>query len=138
MASNILEQYAYYIFGRRIAIVQINSDISSTTIERVSTRTSLWQSPKKSVEDGILFEYTTLPKSKDGGEIEDESDDIDIDDYLAVALSDYLRHRYLLDQDELEKSEYYLRKFREKVGVYENTRIYHERRAFVPSVFSIT
>lgn len=138
MASNILEQYAYYIFGRRFALVQQNSEITGSAVERVSTRTSLWQSPSKSVEDGILLEYSVLPKSKDGGEIVDESDDIDIDDYVAVALADYVRHRYLMDQNELEQSEYYLRKFREKIGTYENTRIYQERRVFSPSVFSIT
>ena len=138
MASNILEQYAYYIFGRRFALVQQNSEITGSAVERVSTRTSLWQSPSKSVEDGILLEYSVLPKSKDGGEIVDESDDIDIDDYVAVALADYVRHRYLMDQNELEQSEYYLRKFREKIGTNENTRIYQESRVFSPSVFSIT
>ena len=138
MASNTLEQYAYYVRGRHIGIVQLNQEITNTTVERVSTKTSLWQSPKKTVTDAILFEYITMPKSKDGGEIVDESDEPDVDEYLAFALVDYLKAKYLLDQNEIEVHEYYLRKFREKVGKYESTRIFQERRVMPISTFSIT
>ena len=138
MASNTLEQYAYYVRGRQIGIIQLHQEITNTTVERVSTKTSLWQSPQKTVTDAILFEYITMPKSKDGGEIVDESDEPDVDEYLAFALVDYLKAKYLLDQNEIEGHEYYLRKFREKVGKYESTRIFQERRIMPISTFSIT
>ena len=138
MASNTLEQYAYYVRGRQIGIIQLNQEITNTTVERVSTKTSLWQSPQKTVTDAILFEYITMPKSKDGGEIVDESDEPDVDEYLAFALVDYLKAKYLLDQNEIEGHEYYLRKFREKVGKYESIRIFQERRVMPISTFSIT
>ena len=137
MASNTLEQYAYYVRGRQIGIIQLNQEITNTTVERVSTKTSLWQSPQKTVTDAILFEYITMPKSKDGGEIVDESDEPNVDEYLAFALVDYLKAKYLLDQNEIEGHEYYLRKFREKVGKYESTRIFQERRVMPISTFSI-
>ena len=96
------KEYAYYIRGRDIAIVEVDTTtLPNTTFQG----DSLWKSPQSTINDGLLLEYTAVPKAKDGGEIADESDDIDISDLYAKAVVYYVKARLAEDAGQIDLKE---------------------------------
>tara|TARA_Y100000296_G_scaffold55700_1_gene63923 strand:+ start:256 stop:645 length:390 start_codon:yes stop_codon:yes gene_type:complete len=110
-------EYAYYVRGRQLAIIEFDVDTTTDTI------TYRWQSPTTTVNDGILLDYAVKPKAKDGGEITDESDEIDINDTYARALVYYLKARFAEDAKEIKEKEYYMREFWKIIERQEDTKL---------------
>ncbi len=116
-------EYAYYIEGNRIAIVEKDTILSNGLNYvydpndglGINTGNAAWKSPTASITDGIQLEYTMLPKAKDGGDIADESDDIDIQPYLAKALVYYIKAKIAEDSMEIEVKEYFMKEFRKMI-----------------------
>ena len=124
-------QYAYYIEGNDIAIVEkdsmatdgLNYVYNPDDGLNINRSGGQWKSPTTTITDGLLIEYTVLPKSKDGGEIVDESDEVDIPSYLAKALVDYIRAKYAEDEMNIEVKEYFMKEFRKKIEKHENGKM---------------
>tara|TARA_Y100001963_G_scaffold155949_1_gene248301 strand:+ start:542 stop:973 length:432 start_codon:yes stop_codon:yes gene_type:complete len=124
-------QYAYYIDGNKIAIVEkdntltdgLNYTYTPGSGLDINTSGGEWKSPVETITDGLQIEYTVLPKAKDGGEIENESDEVDIPSYLAKALVDYIKGKLAEDSMELESKRYYMSEFRKKIEKYESGKM---------------
>ena len=112
-------QYAWYIRGKDLALVEIDVDLSASNPVDDAT----WKSPVKTINDGIMLEYVVRPKAKDGGEIIDESDEPDIPDLYLKVLVYYLKARLAEDQRDFEVKEYYMREFYKYLDKNENIGI---------------
>ena len=111
-------RYAYFIRGDQIALVE-----KADTAEDYS-------SPTKAVTAGLKFEYVKRPliTSDSAGDSEqtgivDESEYLQVNEYLATALVYYIKARYLEDQGQFKESEYLMAKFRKQVEKYSNSLI---------------
>ena len=103
-----IKEYAYYVRGRDIAIMEVDTTTLPNTTFQSGT---LWKSPQSTINDGLLLEYSAVPKSKDGGEITDESDDIDISDLYAKAVVYYVKAKLAEDAGQFELKEYNMKEF---------------------------
>lgn len=130
-------EYAYYIEGDQLAIVEkdyILTDGLNYTYDPadglgLNTANAQWKSPTVTVSDALQIEYTVLPKAKDGGEIVDESDEIDIQSYLAKALVVYLKARIAEDNMEIDKKEYFMKEFSKMIEKNDSGRFNGYRHA---------
>jgi len=106
MAAN--KFYSYYLRGGQIALIE--QDINNNGI---------WKSPVATVTDGLEIEYTYSPAST----IIDETDTIDLPEYLAKGLVYYVRAKIAEDQGEIEQREYNMREFRRILEKHESSKI---------------
>ena len=124
-------EYAYYIEGDQLAIVEkdyILTDGLNYTYDPadglgLNTGNAAWKSPTVNVEDGIYIVYTSTPKAKDGGEIEDESDEPDIGDLYLKALVYYIKARIAEDMSDFETKEYLMREFYKQLDKTEGSKV---------------
>jgi hypothetical protein len=128
-------EYGYYIRGNKLAIVEKDwrygdgQTLSSPGINDVGkSGDNYWKSPTETISDGIFLEYTVMPKATDGGEITDESDTIDVSNYIKRALIYYLKARIAEDSMNIELHEYMMRKFTKMIEKYNNNKIVGPRR----------
>ena len=112
-------QYAWYIRGRDLAIVEIDVELNASNPVDDAT----WKSPTKTISDGIMLEYIVRPKAKDGGEIEDESDEPDIGDLYLKALVYYVKARIAEDMSDFETKEYLMREFYKQLDKTEGSKV---------------
>lgn len=132
MAS--VKQYAYYLRGRDLAISEIDSE---TLPDGDTYGDTLWKSPVTTVDNGLILEYVARPKAKDGGEIVDESDEIDIGDLYAKALIYYMKARLAEDRMDLEQKEYFMKQFFALLDRQESGRIGTIRKIAPPGIAAI-
>ena len=109
-------QYAWYIRGKDLALVEIDVDLSASNPVDDAT----WKSPVKTINDGIMLEYVVRPKAKDGGEIVDESDEPDIPDVYLKALVYYLKAKSFEDRADADGKEYMMKEFYRYLDKNEN------------------
>ena len=134
-------EYAYYIEGDQLAIVEkdyILTDGLNYTYDPadglgLNTGNAAWKSPTVNVEDGIYIVYTSTPKAKDGGEITDESDEIDVDSYLAKALVYYIKAKFAEDTLDIDAKEYFMKEFRKMIEKNEGGKFNGYRHAIAGS-----
>ena len=118
----IEKQYAYYIEGNRIAIVEKDTNFSNNVDNREfgpGVAKQEWKSPQADVSAGIELKYTNAP----GNDLEDETSIIDIPSYLSKALVYYIKARLAEDAMEIETKEYFLREFRRIMEKHESKKI---------------
>jgi hypothetical protein len=106
MANNE-KQYAYYLEGNRIAIVEKDTAFSDNVDN------------KEFGPDGIELKYTNAP----GDDIEDENSIIDLPSYLTKALVYYVKARLAEDAMEIELKEYFLKEFRRIMEKHQSSKI---------------
>ena len=120
MASE--RQYAYYLEGNRIAIVEkdtsFNNNVDSKEFGPGVARQE-WKSPTTSVTDGLELKYTNAP----GDDLEDESSVIDLPSYLAKGLVYYIKARLSEDGGNLDLKEYFMREYKKILERHENSKI---------------
>ena len=106
MAAN--KFYSYYLRGGQIALIEqdINDD-------------NRWKSPASTVADGLEIEYTYSPTNA----IIDETDTIDLPEYLAKGLVYYVQGKLAEDQGDIERKEYFMREFRRILEKHESSKI---------------
>ena len=134
-------EYAYYMEGNRVAIVEkdyILTDGLNYTYDPadglgLNTGNAAWKSPTVTISDALQIEYTVLPKAKDGSAITDESDDIDIQPYLAKALVYYIKAKFAEDQMDIDAKEYFMKEFRKMIEKNEGGRFNGYRHAVAGS-----
>ena len=117
-----VKEYGYYVKGDKVALVEkdtaFDNDPNSRDYGPGANRTQ-WKSPQSSVSQGIEFEYSYV-LNIDG--IQDENFEIDIPQYLQKAIVYYMKARSFEDILDLEKSEYFMAKFRKQVEKFNNAR----------------
>ena len=128
--STSVKEYAYYIRGNKIALVQRDN----TSVQNGQTVTApdldlprgagLFKSPVEDVTDGLQIEYTYSIADQ----INDEGDDIDLEPYLVKALICYVKAKFALDAGNIELKEYMMREFRKMVEKHNNANVWGPRR----------
>ena len=115
------KQYAFYIEGNRIALVEkdvsFNNNVESKEFGPGVARQK-WRSPKTSITDGLELKYTNAP----GDDIEDESSIIDLPSYLCKGLVYYIKARLAEDSGNLEGKEYFMREYKKILERHENSK----------------
>ena len=124
------KQYAYYLRGQQIAIVQKDFELdggqtlSQPGLNDVGGRGSgVWKSPLKDITSGLEIEYTYLADS-----IEDESSNIDIPHFIGLALVNYIKAKLAEDGGDINAKEYFMKEFRKQLEQYENSRVWGSRQ----------
>ena len=116
------KQYAYYIEGNKIGLVEknvsFNNNLDSKEYGPGVIRQE-WKSPTGTVTDGLELKYTNAP----GDDLEDEASVIDLPSYLCKALVYYVKARLAEDGANLEVKEYFMREFRKILEKHESSKI---------------
>ena len=116
------KEYAYYIEGNKISLVQkdvsFDNDADSRDYGPDSDRME-WKSPLESINDGLEILYSYAPTA----ELKDESSEIQIANYLSKALVYYVKAKYLEDIFKFQESELLMVKFQKLVEKYNNSII---------------
>lgn len=113
------KKYAYYLAGRNIAI--LNEDSNGEYV-----------SPDDTISNGIKMEYTSRPTA-----VDEESDSIDINEILALALVDYVKAKFAENEGDYKKKEYHLSEFKKKVYQYQNKIYGGSRLVMTTNPFAI-
>ena len=115
------KQYAYYIEGNKIAIVEknvsFNNNVDSKEYGAGVTRQE-WKSPRSSITDGLELKYTNAP----GDDLENESSEIDLPSYLAKGLVYYIKARLAEDGGNIEAKEYFMREYKKILERHESSK----------------
>ena len=128
--SNTIKEYAYYIRGNKVALVQRDN----TSVQNGQTLTApdidlprgagLFKSPLEAVADGIQIEYTYSIADQ----INDEGDEIDLEPYLVKALICYVKAKFAMDAGNMELKEYLMREFTKMVERHNNAKVWGPRK----------
>ena len=134
MASR--KYYAYYIRGRQLALIEYDANTGDglnyvgidkavgTSLDDIGPGGGLlWGSPKETISNGLEIEYTYSPSNS----IIDETDTIDLPEYLAKGLVYYVKAKVAEDQGEIEQKEYFMREFRRILEKHESSKMWGPR-----------
>ena len=131
-SRTVEERYQYFMRGRQLIIIEqknvagvgLNASGSLGLNESLTTDDSPpYQAPSEAIADGIVLEYTSVP---DTSGMNDESDDVPLNDVLALAVVDYIKATTAEDP---KMTEYYMGKFNKRVVRYVEGRTGGLRRA---------
>jgi len=118
--------YAYYIRGSQLALVEHDSvsgdgqTLGQPSLDDIGPSGGLqWKSPVATVSDGLEIEYAYSPSNS----IIDETDTIDLPEYLAKALVYYVKAKIAEDGGEIEQKEYNMREFRRILEKHESSKV---------------
>ena len=125
-----MEDYGYYLHGRNLAIVVKDS----TTGEFIT--------PSKSITAGLKIEYLAQPGVTDENDVAQssasaESDILDINNQLALAIVDYVKSKFAESEQNYEKAMYHMREYKARVQRYQNKRSGDGRIAIPPNPYAI-
>ena len=119
--NNSTKEYAYYIEGLKIAIVEMDAvfdnDINSKNYGPGVDK-NIFKSPLASVNNGIEIVYTYGLTNN----IKDESAIITLPDYLCKAIVYYVKGQYMEDSGQFDQAEYFMSKFRKQIEKF-NDRV---------------
>ena len=134
-------EYAYYVKGNKIAIVEkdetgadgLNYTYSDGSGLDLPSGTGTWKSPQEAVTGGLRIGYSERADNVDGVTMTNEGHDVPVDEFLAKAVVDYVKARLAEDMGDMDKREYFMREFHRKISKYENTK-FAGPRSVVPGV----
>lgn len=119
---SVSERYQYFIRGRQLVIIEQRDKTGtalnaggSVPINDLATTgddTPPYQAPSETITNGLMLEYTSIP---DTSGMTDESDDVPLNDVLALAVVDYMKAVVTEDPG---IREYYMNKFNKRVVRY--------------------
>ena len=98
-------RYGYYVEGGNIGILEENIN------------TGKWDSPTKSISNGILIRFTKIPTAPTN-----EAATIPVDEGLALALVDYVKAKIFEQQGDYEKRMFHMREFKKQVMQHQKNR----------------
>ena len=104
--------YAFYEDGRKIAILKK----TTSSLDGVTLQDS-WKTPDADDSQAIMFQYTpkiSAPTS--------ETTDINVNDYLALAIVDYVKHRLAEDIGDYLKARIHYKQFKIKMSESKDNR----------------
>jgi len=108
--------FAYKVKGRNIEL--LSQDLGGYYVTPGTTDAKV---------DGLKFEYTERAKFVDGDDVEitstvDESAIVDVPEYLAKALVNYLKGRFAEDTGNIEMKEYFMHQFQKMIDLHEENK----------------
>jgi len=117
-------EYAYYIDGRYIAILSKGSTAIYGEDVALTLRDA-WVTPESDDDDGIMLKYTSKVSAPTV-----ETGDINVNEYLTLAIVDYVQYRLLLDkykettnQKDFLAAQIFYGKFLAKISQNEDNKI---------------
>ena len=125
-----MEDYGYYLHGRNLAIVVKDSS------------TGEFITPSKSITAGLKIEYLAQTGVTDENDVAQssasaESDILDINNQLALAIVDYVKSKFAESEQNYEKAMYHMREYKTRVQRYQNKRSGDGRIAIPPNPYAI-
>tara|TARA_R110002012_G_scaffold7562_5_gene35288 strand:- start:26531 stop:26929 length:399 start_codon:yes stop_codon:yes gene_type:complete len=115
IGRKIGEQFKYFVRGRQLMIIEMKLD---NEVEHGNEPN--YTAPKKTITNGLLLEYTAIP---DTSEILNETDVIPLNDTLALALVDYCKAALIDKPENMQKREYLMARFKDRVAKYVRVRV---------------
>ena len=126
--------YAYYVRGNQLALVEHDNvsgsgqTLGQPSLDDIGPSGALsWKSPVATITDGLEIEYAYSPSNT----INDETDTIDLPEYLSKALVYYVKAKMFEDRMEIEQKEYFMREFRRILEKHESSKIWGSRQTVV-------
>ena len=104
--------YAWHIDGRKIAILK--KYLTSTDGVTVD---NTWRTPDVAESQAIMFEYTVKISAPTT-----ETSEIDVNDYLALAIVDYVKYRLAEDEGDYLKARIHYKQFKIKMNEDEDNK----------------
>ena len=128
-------EYAYYIDGRKIAILSKGS--SSTYVNDTNlTLLDIWVTPENDDSDAIMLEYTSKISAPTS-----ETESINVNEYLTLAIEDYVRFKLSMDKynstsdaRDLKNAQTFYGRFRNKIWENEHNKLGGHRQAIPTGV----
>jgi len=124
-----MKDYGYYLHGRNLAIVVKNDEGEYVT-------------PDEGIASGIKLEYLAQPGVTDSDNnpqslASKESDALDINNQLALAVVDFVKAKFAESEQNYDKMQYHMREFKHRVQRYQNKRSGDGRVLITPSPYAI-
>ena len=120
MAST--KQYAYYLEGSRLAIVEKDTTFDNNVDSRdfsPGIARQEWKSPTSSVANGIEIKYVTAGTEN----LVDETSVLNLPVYLEKALVYYVKAKLVEDAGNFEMKDYLIREFKKMIEKHETSKI---------------
>jgi hypothetical protein len=123
------EEFAYFMRGRKVVILQLDRDSSSSThgqyIPPFGWKDSIYDNDDAltgdiGLEEGLQFEYSFV---QDLSTITQGQSDIEISDFLIQAVVDYIKGQLIEDHAQFQIREYYMKRFRDRVSQFAGSRM---------------
>ena len=108
--KDVNSEFAYYIEGDRVAILYKNQS---------NGKYESWSG--SNVSEGIRIKYTSKYEAAQYYDSNFKTDN-GVDSGLHVAILEYVKHRLEEDNGDVQKSAYFLQKYRRKVSTYSHSR----------------
>ena len=115
IGRKVREQFKYFIRGRQLMIIEMKLD---NEIEHGNEPN--YTAPKNTISNGLLLEYTAIP---DTSELSNDKDTIPLNDTLALALVDYCKAALIDKPENMQKREYLMARFKDRVAKYVRVRV---------------
>ena len=115
IGRKVKDKYKYFIRGRQLMIIEMKLD---NEIEHGDEPN--YTAPKDTIANGLLLEYTAIP---DTSELSNENDSIPLNDTLALALVDYCKAALIDKPENMQKREYLMARFKDRVAKYVRVRV---------------
>ena len=124
-----MKDYGYYLHGRNLAIVVKNNEGEYVT-------------PDEGIDSGIKLEYLAQPGVTDSADnpqssASKESDALDINNQLALAVVDFVKAKFAESEQNYDKMQYHMREFKHRVQRYQNKRSGDGRLMMTPNPYAI-
>jgi hypothetical protein len=120
MAST--KQYAYYLEGSRLAIVEKDTTFDNNVDSRdfsPGIARQEWKSPTSSVANGIEIKYISAGTEN----LIDETSVLNLPTYLAKALVYYVKAKLVEDAGNFEVKDYLMREFKKMIEKHESSKV---------------
>lgn len=120
MAST--KQYAYYLEGSRLAVVEKDTTFDNNVDSRdfsPGIARQEWKSPTSSVANGIEIKYVTAGTEN----LVDETSVLNLPVYLEKALVYYVKAKLVEDAGNFEMKDYLIREFKKMIEKHETSKI---------------
>lgn len=108
--KDVNSEFAYYIEGDRVAIIYKNQS---------NGKYEPWTGAN--ISDGIRIKYTSKYEAAQYYDSNFRTDN-GVDSGLHVAILEYVKHRLEEDNGDMQKSAYFLQKYRRKLSTYSHSR----------------
>ena len=120
------DRYNYFVRGRKVVIVEwkntYNGNECEPDYQAPSSGTDILignNAGKYGVDNGLLLQMTAIP---DLTELLNESDNVPVNDVLAMAMVDYIKASLVEDPKDQAKQIYYLQRFKDRIAKYNSRK----------------
>ncbi len=132
-----MRKYGYYLFGRNLAIVVESKTVNGKFISPDESITAAADG-----RAGIKIKFLKSPGLKDASDnaitkATNETDTLDVDNQLALAVVDYVKSKFAESEKDYEKMQYHMNEFKRRVQRYQNKKMGGGRMMIPSSPYAI-